>query len=215
MKMAAIRKKTVILLLFFVAAASGSGLSGNRPLEGKVQAVYDGDTVRLETGENVRYLGMDAPEVAHSREPADCFGDAARRANAIMVLGKKVTLRYEGETVDHYGRLLAYVFLPDGTCVNLEMVKSGNASIYRTVERFGMLPEFIRAQREAIKERRGLWGACPVKPAAAYFGNIHTFVFHRPECEFGREISALNRTRFPDRWAALDEGFSPCRACKP
>ena len=217
MKTAACCKITVTLLLclLLTVTASISGISGNRPYEGKVQAVFDGDTVRLETGEKVRYLGMDAPEVAHSGEPADCFGYAARKANSAMVLGKKVFLRYEGTDADHYGRLLAYVFLADGTCVNLEMVKSGNACVYRTSEGFGMLPEFIRAQREAIMARRGLWGACPARPAAVYLGNSRTFVFHRQECEYGREMSERNTTRFADRWSALGEGFSPCRVCKP
>jgi micrococcal nuclease len=216
-KIAAFRKKSVILLqcLLLVVAASVPGISEERPYEGKVQAVFDGDTVQLETGEKVRYLGMDAPEVAHNGEPADCFGYAARRANSAMVLGKGVFLRYEGKDVDHYGRLLAYVFLADGTFVNLEMVKSGNACVYRTAESFGMLPEFISAQREAIKDHRGLWGACPVRPATVYLGNSHTFVFHRPECEYGREMSERNTTRFADRWSALSEGFSPCRVCKP
>jgi micrococcal nuclease len=217
-KMFTARRKAIILLLFaLLLGAFCREQAGGLPLrsEGKVRAVFDGDTVLLETGEKVRYLGIDAPEIGHNGEPSDCFGEKAGEANSKMVLGRKIELRYDGRTQDKYGRLLAYVFSSDGTCVNLEMVKSGNAWVYGRAEGFGMMPVFIEAQRDAIKNRRGLWDSCDVKPAAAYFGNRNTYVFHRAGCEWGSDMSARSKVRFRDRWMALNMGFSPCRVCKP
>jgi micrococcal nuclease len=205
----------VILALTTGAWGGSPAASGNLPKEGTVRFVADGDTVILETGEKVRYLGIDAPEVGHGGEPSECYGQESKKANSEMVLGKKVTLSYGRRTQDHYGRLLAFVHGPDGNFVNLELIKSGNAHIYRDNERLEFYPVFLQAQREAIGERRGLWGMCRVKPAAFYLGNRDSHVFHRPGCRLAREMSAPGRVRFADRWAALYKGYRPCRVCAP
>jgi micrococcal nuclease len=134
-----------------------------------------------------------------------------------MVLGKKIILRYGQQVHDRYGRLLAWVHLPNETCVNLELARSGNAWVYRMNEytESEMLTGLLKAQREAITKRVGLWGACSVKPAPSYFGNRNTHVFHRPECPLGREISPRHKARFTDRFEAFSEGSSPCRVCRP
>ncbi len=185
------------------------------PASGKVVFVCDGDTVILESGERVRYLGVDAPEVAHERTEADCFGMEAKKANSDMVLHQQVSLKYEREAVDPHGRLLAYVNLPDGRCANLEMVRAGCALVYRSSKDFGRIEEFLLLQREAIFKHKGMWGACSVKPAEAYMGNKRSFVFHRPDCAKGRKTAVRERVSFADRWAALEKGFRPCRFCKP
>ncbi|MFZ2444972.1 MAG: thermonuclease family protein [Syntrophobacteraceae bacterium] len=213
-------RRVIALILFIPAIVAAASLgwaagAGRVPSEAVVRFVIDGDTIVLDTGEKVRYLGIDAPEKGHGGESSDCYGRKARKANSGMVLGKKIMLRYDGEKHDRHGRLLAYVHAPDGTCVNVEQVKSGNAWIYTTPGRSEMFPELLKAQREAIGERRGLWGACPVDPAPAYVANRRSYVFHRPECRLGRKMSARGRTRLPDRWSALSEGFHPCRVCRP
>lgn len=187
------------------------------PSEAVVQYIHDGDTIALENGEKVRYLGIDAPEVGHRGNPSDCFGRKAKNANFKMVLGKKISLRYSSETRDRYGRLLAWVFLPDGTNVNLEMVKFGNAWIYNSHHNINreMFEELLRAQREAIHDRRGLWGACSAEPEPTYIANTNTYIFHRPGCPLGRETSPRHMVMFSDRLCAFSEGYSPCRECKP
>lgn len=187
------------------------------PSEAAVTFVCDGDTIVLEGGEKVRYLGIDAPETGHDGEPSGCYAQKARKANMGMVLGKRITLRRGIETRDRYGRLLAWVFLPDGTCVNIEMIRSGDAWVYRSGENadLEMFPTLLAAQRDAIANRRGIWGACSAKPARVYFANLKTYVFHRPECTLGRAISFRHRISFTDRLSAFSEGFSPCRVCKP
>ncbi len=185
------------------------------PSSGKVVSVSDGDTIILDSGEKVRYLGVDAPEVAHDRAKADCFGDEAKKVNSDLVLHKQVSLQYEREVLDPYGRFLAYVILPDGRCANLELLRAGCAYVYRTSKDFRRLEEFLRQQREAIHQRQGMWGGCPVMPAKAYIGNRRSFVFHRPECARGKKIAARARNNFADRWVALEQGYRPCRFCKP
>lgn len=94
------------------------------PTTAIVSAVIDGDTVRLDTGHTIRYLLVDTPELADS----DCYADEARAYNAGLVRNQAVTLTYDVECVDKYGRLLAYVDSVDGR-VNEMLVAHGYACV--------------------------------------------------------------------------------------
>lgn len=194
---------------------SGKSWAGALPLSGRVAEVFDGDTILLDSGEKIRYLGIDAPELTHDGNPADCHGTEAKEVNAGFVFHKRVTLQYDKEHQDVHGRLLAYVFSPEGKCVNAELLRGGHAYVYRTSEGFSKLSEFLSCQRDAMHSRRGMWGNCPVKPAAYYLGNKRSFVLHRSECAWAKAASPRNLTHFLTRFAGLEEGYHPCRRCKP
>jgi len=66
----------------------------------------------------VRYIGVDTPEIHHPMIGVEPFGKEASEANRKLVDGKTVSLEFDVEQRDRYGRLLAYVFLKDGTFVN-------------------------------------------------------------------------------------------------
>ena len=206
-----------VLALFIIWGLfpPGSSRAGALPTSGKVSAVFDGDTILLDSGERVRYLGIDAPETAHDGNRADCYGKESREANAGFVLHKTVTLQYDREHRDTHGRLLAYVISPEGKCVNAELLRGGYASVYRTSEGFSRLDDFLSFQRDAIRSRRGMWGECTVKSSAYYLGNRRSFVLHRPECAWAKATSHRNLRHFLSRLAGLEEGFHPCRRCKP
>ena len=205
----------IILLMTALQGTPASCWGRVPPSSGKVVVVCDGDTIVLDSGEKIRYLGVDAPEVAHDRAKADCFGDEAKRMNSGLVLHKQVSLQYEREVLDPHGRFLAYVILPDGRCANLEMLRAGSAYVYRTSKDFGRLTEFLQQQRQAILQRQGMWGGCPVRQATTFIGNRRSFVFHRPECALGKKVATRARNHFPDRWVGLEQGYRPCRFCKP
>lgn len=197
--------------LFIPRWSSGNAL----PETGQVRFVADGDTIILESGEKVRYLGIDAPEIAPDKAGRDCYGEESRKLNRDLVLHQRVSLQYDQEKTDRHGRLLAYVILPDGKCANAVMLRAGCALVYRPPQDFRRLQEFLLLQKEAIRQHRGMWGACPVTPAQSYLGNRGTFVLHRLECSLGKKIAAARRVTFGNRWAGLEQGYRPCRLCKP
>ena len=89
--------------------------------------VIDGDTIELDGGEKVRYIGIDTPETKHPRKPVQWMGKEATAANQVLVEGRKVQLEYDVERKDKYGRMLAYVWAGDvirlaciGIVMNLE-----------------------------------------------------------------------------------------------
>ncbi|MCA9998255.1 MAG: thermonuclease family protein, partial [Anaerolineales bacterium] len=91
-----------------------------------VDFVIDGDTVDVLLGGEsyrVRYIGVDTPE---RDEP---FYAEATAANAALVDGAEVILVRDVSETDQYGRLLRYVYLPNGTFVNAELVAQGYARV--------------------------------------------------------------------------------------
>ncbi len=204
---------TLILVPLACGLASPAADADSPPV--KVRWVDDGDTIVVAGGEQVRYLGINTPEVAHKDKPGEPFGDEAKAFNKKLVQGRWINLELDEQQRDHYGRLLAYVFLADGTFVNGELVRQGYAHLLRKQSKLRYWKRLLALQRQALKEKKGMWSLPVVKPEKFYIGNKRSWIFHRPHCQFGGKTAAGNRVRFRDRYEALYHGFSPGRRCKP
>jgi micrococcal nuclease len=201
------RKRVAAVLLIALLA-----LSAGKPY---VRQVYDGDTLLLSTGEHVRYIGMDAPEIDHQGGKSDFLAYEARQLNAKLVQGKSVRLELDLERNDRHGRLLAYVFLENGDMVNELLVRKGLARVLQMPPNLKYASLLLDSQRRAMAERIGLWQKEPEKPEPYYIGNSDSYRFHRPSCPLGKTISRRHRVRFESAYEASWEGYSPCRRCKP
>lgn len=118
--------------------------------------VIDGDTVEIQGGDRVRYLGIDTPEIVHPSEPVEYFGKEATEKNHELVEGKRVTLERDVEDRDEYGRLLRYVWR-DGIMVNAELVRLGYAYSYSLPPNVKYQELFLQLEKEAREQRLGLW----------------------------------------------------------
>ncbi|MGD2249799.1 MAG: thermonuclease family protein [Candidatus Methanofastidiosia archaeon] len=118
-------------------------------------AVYDGDTITLSTGEQVRLIGIDAPELS---EPG---GDISRDYLACLVLYKEITLVKGDENTDSYERLLRYVYV-NGVCINEEMIRTGYAEARYIPEENREL--YIELEIEAETSRLALWKCTVFQP---------------------------------------------------
>ena len=94
-----------------------------------VSLVIDGDTILLESGESVRYLGIDTPETNHPRRGLECYGPEATERNRELVEGELVRLEFDTTDRDAYERLLRYVYVGN-TFVNAVLVEEGFAYSY-------------------------------------------------------------------------------------
>ena len=128
-----------------------------------VVKVVDGDTIELASGEKVRYLGIDTPETVHPSKPVQCFGKEASDYNKKLISGQYVRLVRDIEDKDKYDRLLRYVYMEDGTFVNLALVAQGYAYAYTYPPNVAHAKEFVAAQAQARAADTGLWSACPLK----------------------------------------------------
>lgn len=125
-----------------------------------VKAAVDGDTLELADGTRVRYIGVDTPETVHPSKPVQCFGREASAFNHGLVDGRPVRLVKDVSDTDTYGRLLRYVYLEDGTFLNLELVRRGYAKVSTYPPDVAHADEFRAAMAEARDAGRGLWSAC-------------------------------------------------------
>ncbi len=123
-----------------------------------VERVVDGDTIIVQGVGRVRLIGVDTPETVDPRRPVECFGKEASAFTKRMLEGQRARLEYDRDRTDRYGRTLAYVYLPNGTFANAEIVRQGYGHAYTRFP-FRYLDEFRRYEREARQGQRGLWGA--------------------------------------------------------
>ena len=210
-------------LIFSLILLVGVGLlfaaGGDRfaplPKQAVVVRVIDGDTFVLAGGRHVRVLSIDAPEMEHDARPADFLAHKAKAALAGLTLHHKIELEYGPLHYDHYGRLLAYLFLPDHTLVNAVLVRRGLARVYFHSPNLTYQEELLAAQREAIEARRGIWPKLLQQDEPYYLGNKHTLRLHRPDCPLAARMAPANRVRFTSLKEAYLLGYSPCRSCKP
>ncbi len=132
-----------------------------------VDYVVDGDTVEIEGGERVRLLGMDAPEDKRLRKakdgkrrlvPAQPFFIEAKRLLHNLVAKKRVRIVLGEESVGYYGRTLAYLYLPDGTDVQQELIRRGYAMVAVYPPNVRHLRDYGKTEAEACRAGRGVWG---------------------------------------------------------
>ncbi len=127
----------------------------------QVVRVIDGDTIQVccVFGDRVtvRYVGVDTPEIHHPMKGVERAGKEASEANRKLVDGKTVRLEFDVQEQDRYRRLLAYVYLEEGTFVNAWLVQHGYAVVMTIPPNVKHQELFLMLQREAREERRGLW----------------------------------------------------------
>lgn len=151
----------------------------NRPpaplLPATVTRVTDGDTIEVQLAdgrtEKVRLIGVDTPETVHPTKGVQPYGPEASAFTQERLSGQQVLLEHDVEERDRYGRLLAYVYLPNGTMFNAVLTDEGYAQIATYPPNVRYVEVFKALQADARAGSRGLWGlegpqTTPSDPAA-------------------------------------------------
>jgi micrococcal nuclease len=164
--------RRLLLLLVTVAVAAvalaprgeGEGGAAPRDMEGRVERVVDGDTIRVVLGgrsERVRYIGVDTPESRKPGTPVQCYAKRAAAENERLVDGERVRLVLDVEERDRFGRLLAYVYRArDNRFVNAALVREGFARTLTIPPNVRFAERFAALATQARRAGRGLWSAC-------------------------------------------------------
>lgn len=128
-----------------------------------VSKVIDGDTVELEGGRRVRYIGINTPEINYQTGKNDCYAAEAKQKNQELVESKVVRLEKDISETDKFGRLLRYVYVDD-LFVNKVLVEQGFAQVSTFPPDVKYQKDFVDADRRARESSLGLWGpVCPPK----------------------------------------------------
>lgn len=125
----------------------------------RVVSIVDGDTVLLESGREVRLVGLQAPKLALGRPNFDDWPLAAeaRAYLSALLLDETVSLSYGGAREDRYGRLLAHLHLSDGKWVQADMLAAGLARVYSFADNRACVPDLLGYETAARERRRGIW----------------------------------------------------------
>jgi micrococcal nuclease len=141
---------------------AGEATGAGDRVSAEVLRVVDGDTIEVDFDgrtEDVRYIGVDTPESVKPGSPVECFGKQASEFNRELVEDEQVTLVFDRELRDAYGRLLAYVYV-GREFVNAELVRRGFARTLEIAPNTARAGALSRLERSASIAGRGLWGSC-------------------------------------------------------
>ncbi|MBI2836480.1 MAG: thermonuclease family protein [Chloroflexi bacterium] len=139
-----------LLTLLLLSSCASTGPAATAPDTALVIRVIDGDTIDIEGGIRVRYIGIDTPE----RD--EVFYREATEANRRLVEGKNVRLEKDVSDKDRYGRLLRYVWVGD-RMVNVELVRLGMAEAKSYPPDVKYQDYFEQLEKEARAAGRGVW----------------------------------------------------------
>ena len=176
----------------------------------KVRNVYDGDTVTLTDERRVRFLGIDTPEIKEKQ----AFSQEAKAYTKERCHQNDIWLSFEpnGEQTDHYGRLLAFVWVEESggyLCVNEGIVAAGLASVYTPNKdtKLHNWDKLVALQSQARVGKKGLWSSFEDYTVVK---TSHGAAYHRRSCEHVVKSYHLTELKASE---AAELGLHPCRTC--
>ncbi|PAO69938.1 thermonuclease family protein [Bacillus sp. X2(2017)] len=130
-------------------------------IEVTVRRVIDGDTFIADvngTEEKIRLILVDTPETVHPTKAVQPYGKEASAFSKKTLENQSVYLEFDKEKRDKYDRLLAYVFLKDGTSFNKILLEKGYARLAVFPPNTKYLEQYSKAEKTAKQEHKGIWG---------------------------------------------------------
>lgn len=201
-----------------------------------VTRVVDGDTIIVNfkgQEERVRLIGVDTPESVHPDVAKNLpEGKVASEFTKSRLEGKVVDLEFDVQERDHYGRLLAYVWL-DGKMFNKTLLEEGYARVATYPPNVKYVDDFTKIQEEARKNNKGFWtndtfngepiegdtsdssSPTSVKTEGKYVGSLESDKYHYPTCRHAKNIASENEIWFDTVEEAQSLGYVPCGVCNP
>jgi endonuclease YncB( thermonuclease family) len=193
-----------------VAAAAGAACRFDVTGAGRVVAVLDGRSLALDDGREVRLAGIEAPPMPAPGE-TDARAAAASAAKAALeslVLGQSVELRQRQPESDRYGRLLAFVSLPQAAEPSIAhaLIGRGFARVGASLDDPACTAELLSRERVARTQRLGLWAEpdyaiMSAENGAALLGQQGRFAVVEGKVASVRESGGMIYMNFGRRWS--------------
>ncbi|RWZ78077.1 MAG: hypothetical protein EOT04_03035, partial [Candidatus Chaera renei] len=151
--------------LGWLPAANLPAIPSAPPGSFRVVSFADGDTISVAMNgriERIRLIGVDTPETAKNGVVGQCYAQAAAAFTRDQIKADgSIRLQADpiGDNRDRYGRLLRYVYLPDGSQLNRRLIEEGYGFAYLFFP-FSQSADFAAAQNQARQNGKGLWSNC-------------------------------------------------------
>lgn len=123
----------------------------------QINAVFDGDTVRLVDGRKVRLVGINTPEVAHGGKAAEPLAQEAKQQLEVLLKKTPIRLLQGTDTHDQYGRVLGHLFDRDGNSIIADLLQQGMGFQVAIVPNLRFVDCYAQAQQQARKQSVGVW----------------------------------------------------------
>jgi micrococcal nuclease len=173
-----------------------------------VNKVYSGNRIKTQSGAKVQYIGLDAPGEARF------FYDECKRANKDLVDKKEISIEFDIKKRDEDKVILGYIYAGD-VFVNARLLKNGFALAYIQPPNQKYAGLFITLQKEARKQRTGIWAFEDPSDEPYYIGSKSSRKFHRPGCRVAKDMSFDKRVIFRNKDEALNKGYAQDWRCNP
>jgi len=202
------------ILSFEVISQAGTGL-----VQGKVTRIMNDLSIEVLIGQKKEKIVFSGIKLGNQKE--------VNQFIAQKILGKVIYLEFDKNQRDKNGRLLSYVWLKDvvpkpenasGYMLNAILVSNGYAQVLNSSNtKYGNL--FVSLQAKAKQSGKGLWGISGKQKSGSgayrYVGNKNSKVFHHSNCRYVEKIDEGNKVFFNTREEAKEQGYRPCKICKP
>jgi endonuclease YncB( thermonuclease family) len=151
----------IIALTFSVsskAAPSNCQADENKTSKIHINYVIDGDTVLLSSGEKLRLIGIDSPEIGYNGNVSDAMALAARAfLNRLVTRKKQYSLQFGPERHDHHGRSLGHLFLTDGRNLQSLILAAGLATPLNIPPNISFADCYLENAEQARHKKTGIW----------------------------------------------------------
>lgn len=138
------------ILIIFWAVLLGVTVASAQKFAVRVVGISDGDTFTVINQDKlqlkIRIFGIDAPEKGQD------FGNKAKQALSDFIMGKVIQIDVQSK--DSWGRLISYVYTPEGRDVSLLMLQEGMAWHF---VKYDDTEKYARAEAKARTKKKGLW----------------------------------------------------------
>ena len=171
-------------------ALAASACSFEPQGEGRVSAIIDARTFRMDDGREVRLAGIET---------------VADRAAALgaLVAGRDVSLRGATDAPDRYGRQPAFVFVEQAP-VQHQLLAQGDALASSAIADKACATELLAAEAAARQARRGIWAdSAAIKNAESageLLARIGQFTVVEGKVLSVRQAGATTYLNFGRRW---------------
>lgn len=169
---------SLILFPLLPAAAAQECTSNRYDKSANVKQVFDGDTIQLKSGEKVRLIGINTPEMNYDSGKPDPFALQAKQTLTKLVSHKSIKLRYGVDKHDRYKRSLAHIFLDNGENVQATLLRQGLAINIAIPPNLWQQECYQALEKTAKQNKTGLWSHSRYEPIKASDINRKTLGFH-------------------------------------
>ena len=163
----------MFVLAMFAAVAAGPAAAGECDAarwdeQVSIKQVYDGDTVELTDGRHIRFIGINAPEVAHDPAPAEPLADEAKAlVERAFAKDRTALLAYDAERFDVHKRTLAHLYRADKTSIEADLLRDGLAFYIAIPPNLAHRDCYAAQEQIARDQKRGIWAQSYYNPVAA------------------------------------------------